>query len=321
MSDMSYNVKSVFAEDVIALYPRLPKRANKGSCGRVLAICGSYDRQGAAMSGAAYFSASAAYRSGAGIVEIFTAEEIFSALASSLPEAVYSLYGNGEQESEICARVKRSLSLADCVIIGCGLGKSKISRAILKTVIENADCPLVLDADALNIISENQDMLSLLPEAQRHRTVVTPHPREMMRLCGKSVDEILKSTVATAVDFAREYQIICLLKDNQTVISDGEAAYVNHSGNPGMASAGMGDILSGIIGAMLARENLKSKSGRDEPDYTLSVAVAAYIHGIAGDMARDEFGEYSLMASDLLAKIPNAISKYCSCEIGKTNKI
>ena len=325
MSTFRFATDRVYGEDISALLPILDKRANKGSCGRVLVICGSYDPRGLSMSGAAFFAAASAYRTGVGLVEIFTARKNFEAIAARLPEAVYSLYENEEQFADVCARVEKSLSTADAVVIGCGIGKSQMSRTILRTVMEKVGVPLLLDADALNILSEDKSLWDLLSEEQRARTVITPHAGEMMRLCGKSIEDILSSTVETAYNFAREYGVICLLKDSKTVISDGNEIYLNHSGNAGMASAGMGDLLSGIIGALLAKGQIVSKSeGYCEdyqPDWLLRAAVGAYIHGLAGDFAREEVGEYSLMARDLLAKIPNVISKYSSRNTGKVNLI
>ena len=325
MSTFRFATDSVYGEDISALLPILDKRANKGSCGRVLVICGSYDPRGLSMSGAAFFAAASAYRTGVGLVEIFTARKNFEAIAARLPEAVYSLYENEENFEDVCARVEKSLSEADAVVIGCGIGKSEMSRAILKTVLKKGCVPLLLDADALNIMSEDKCLWELLSKEQRARTVITPHAGEMMRLCGKSIESILSSTVETAYDFAREYGVICLLKDNKTVISDGKKIYINHSGNAGMASAGLGDLLSGIIGALLAKGQIAYKrsalSEDFQPDWLLRAAIGAYIHGLAGDLARNEVGEYSLMASDLLSKIPNVISKYSSRDAGKTNLI
>ena len=292
--------KSVDKKDCASFFPELPDRTNKGDAGRVLIVCGSYDPQGLSMCGAAYFAAKAAYLCGAGIVEIFTPRENYPALAVLVPEAVFSLYGYEEDASSAAERLSVSIEKSDAVVLGCGLGKSETAKALVKSVFENVKCPLVIDADGLNILSENDVLWPFLDMEQRKRTVITPHPGEMSRLSAKSIGEILSSVPETASDFARGKGIVCLLKDNFTAISDGETVYINQSGNAGMATAGTGDVLSGIMGALIARSAEKEGILR-------SAAVSAYLHGLAGDRAARRLGEYSLTAGELLAEIPTAI--------------
>ena len=298
MDNVVYIDKSALAK----FFPPLPDRVNKGQMGRVLCVCGSYDGRGLSMCGAAYFAAMAAYRSGAGIVEIFTPRKNYEALASLVPEAVFSLYEYDEDENEVCERLVSSLNKADSAVVGCGLGKSKLSRALVRESLKNADIPMLIDADALNIISEEASLWSLLSDEQRRRTVITPHPGEMARLCAKSVAEILCDVPGVAASFAREKKIVCLLKDHNTAISDGERCYINTTGNCGMATGGMGDILAGIIGAILARV-------KSENEIAEAVAAGCRLHGRAGDIAADKSGAYSLVASDLLAQIGAAVKE------------
>lgn len=283
-------------------FEKLPDRVNKGDMGRVLCVCGSYEERGAAMCGAAYFSAMAAYRCGAGIVELFTPRKNYEALGAKVPEAVFSLYEKEEDMSDILERLKASLERADSVVVGCGLGKSDIARGILQCIFENVRVPLLIDADGLNILSENESLWRMLDGEQRRRTVITPHPGEMSRLVGLPIGEILASTEKTAVELAESRGIICLLKDHNTVVSDGETVYINKSGNPGMATAGMGDVLAGIIGALLARNG-------GQVSAVEATAAGAYLHGAAGDRAAALLGEYSLMASDVLSQICNVIPR------------
>ena len=286
------------------LFARLPDRTNKGDMGRLLVICGSYDARGTSMCGAAYFCAAAAYRTGAGIVEIFTPKENYSALASLVPEAVFSLYGYDESADSVCERLTESVRRSDAVVIGCGLGKSPMARDIVKHTLAVVGCPLIIDADALNIISEEEAKWGLLNEKQRAQTVITPHPGEMSRLCGKSISDILSDVGGAARDFAAMHGLVCLLKDHHTAISDGERVYLNQSGNAGMASAGMGDLLAGIIGALLARE---SKKSFENSSVFTCVTAGAYLHGLAGDLAAEKNGEYSVTASTVLLEISAAI--------------
>ncbi len=299
MTNKRLNLQS---PEFVGFFGKLPDRINKGDMGRVLCVCGSYEEHGAAMCGAAYFSAMAAYRCGAGIVEIFTPRKNYEALGAKVPEAVFSLYEKEENTNNLLRRLKSSLEKADSVILGCGLGKSEIAKEIVKCVLANVRSPLLIDADGLNILSENKELWSLLGEEQRSMTVITPHPGEMSRLTEMSIGEILTNPQKTASDYAKEYGVVCLLKDHNTVISDGETVYINMSGNPGMATAGMGDVLSGIIGALLSRS-------ADKKSVLEASAAGAYLHGLAGDRAAEVVGEYSLMASDVLLQICNVIPR------------
>ncbi len=309
---MTRGYLEICREDICSLFPPIPRRANKGSMGRVLLICGSYDGTGSSMCGAAYFSASAAYRCGAGIAQIYTHRKNYEALAALIPEAVFTLYDTDvESETDICSRLSDEIKKADSVVLGCGLGRSSLAKALVKTTLVSINVPLLIDADGLNIISEDTSLWSLLSDSQRKRTVITPHMGEMSRLCGKAIPEILVSPVDTATEFAKGQRLICLLKDHKTVITDGETTFINNSGNAGMATGGMGDILSGIIGALLARETVADWTS-DERLAISSVlyraATSAYLHGLAGDSAAERLGEYSLTASDVLGSIAEAIA-------------
>lgn len=297
-------------EDIDTLFPTLEKRINKGDMGRVLCVCGSYDPCGCAMCGAAYFSAAAAYKCGAGIVEVFTHRKNYEALASLVPEAVYSLYDTEKENAEaICTRLKEQVKKADSIVLGCGLGKSEISKNLVKTVLKKANCPLVIDADGLNILAEDEKLQAIV-KCRKADTVLTPHPGEMSRLSGLSIPDILNETVNSATTLSRRLEAVTLLKDHNTVITDGERVFINQSGNAGMASAGMGDVLAGIIGALLARTTLAEWADGDRTSISSALyrtATAAYIHGLAGDIAASETGEYSLTASDVIGSISKAI--------------
>ena len=302
--------ENITREDISALFPALPPRINKGSMGRVLCVCGSYDGSGTAMCGAAYFSAAAAYKCGAGIVEIFTHRKNYESLASLIPEAIFSLYDTDKEGADsISERLISEISKADSIVIGCGLGKSKLSEKLVKTTLETANCPLVIDADGLNILAENEELQALVKD-RKCDTVLTPHPGEMSRLSGASISDILNDTVSSATVLSRSWQVVTLLKDHRTVITDGELVFINQSGNAGMASAGMGDVLSGIIGALLARNSISEGiDGQRKviPTTLYRTATAAYLHGIAGDLAAEGIGMYSLTASELLKSIPEIL--------------
>lgn len=267
------------------LMPKRAERSSKGDYGRILCVCGSNG-----MSGAAYLCAKAAYRAGAGLVEIFTPEDNRIILQSSLPEAIVTAY-NEENAADL---LLNSMQKADCIAAGCGLAVTPLSRKLISTLLHNIDTektPLVLDADALNLISRNPSFLKYIKGA-----IVTPHALEFSRLSGLSVEDILSHPENHAYEYANKHSLICVLKDHNTVVSDGsERLYINNSGNSGMATAGSGDVLAGIIASLAAQSRTAS----------LDIAsLGVYIHGLCGDLASRHLSEYSLMASDIIEALP-----------------
>lgn len=283
--------------------PKRPENSNKGTFGRLLVIGGSYG-----MSGAAYLCAKAAYRSGVGLVDIFTPEENRIILQVLIPEAILSIYDGDSsvRETQICSALER----ADAVVIGVGLGQSSVAENILSTVL-CAKVPVVIDADALNLISKSRSLFELMRARFRSDTIITPHPGEMSRLTGIPVNNIVENLTDIASDFADNNGVICVLKDHRTAIAvpHSDRIYRNQSGNSGMATAGSGDVLSGIIGALLAQGFSPEESAR----------LGVYIHGAAGDLARDKLGEYSLMAQDIINMLPSVFMQADSQRISPTS--
>ena len=274
---------SYFSGDKLTLSKR-PERSNKGDFGRVLCVCGSYG-----MAGASYLAALGAYRTGAGLVDIFAPEENRTILQTLIPEAVLTVY---DESSSYENKLLCALERCDSVVIGCGLGRTSLSLDILKTVLRNSTVPTVVDADALNLISEHPVLYKYL-----RGKIITPHMKEFSRLSGLSVEYILENTAASAQRFAANNSLVCVLKDHRTVVSDGsEKVYINQAGNSGMATGGSGDVLAGIIGALLAQSHL-SLSSFD------AAALGVYIHSRAGDRAAESRGEYSVMARDIAENI------------------
>ena len=271
-----------FPKDIL---PQRKERSCKGDFGRVLCICGSHG-----MAGAAYLCAKACYRTGAGLVEIFTPEENRAVLQISLPEAIITAYTE-ETATEL---LLSSLKKADCIVAGCGLSVTALSRTILSTLLHNVDThktPLILDADALNLISKNPSFLKYIKGS-----IITPHALEFSRLSRVSVQDVLVSPESFAFDYAQKNALICVLKDHNTVISDGsERLYINNTGNSGMATAGSGDVLAGIIAGLAAQSRQASLD---------IAALGVYIHGLCGDIAARRLSQYSLMASDIIDTLP-----------------
>ncbi|NLW02570.1 MAG: NAD(P)H-hydrate dehydratase [Clostridiaceae bacterium] len=275
------------ADMVSEILPPRPEDSHKGTFGRVLMIAGSY-----AMPGAAVLCAQAAYRTGSGLVRLAVPREIVPILAARATEAVYvpmeSLEGH-----IVCtdsAALKELLDNSDAVLIGPGLSLNHDTRKLVSQVIDLCRKPLVLDADALNAIALDTDVLSRL----KCEAAITPHPAEMARLIGTDTDSVQSDRIGTAKAFAEEYGITVVLKGAGTVIAgpDGTVC-INPTGNSGMATAGSGDVLAGMTVSLL---------GQDVAPFEAAVA-AVYIHGLAGDRAAAEKGTCSMTASDISERI------------------
>lgn len=271
------------------LRERFPKRkanSHKGSYGKVLFIAGSKG-----MSGAAYLCAKAAYAVGAGLVRVYTHEENRVILQQLLPEAIITTY-----ETYNRAEVEELLTWADVVGIGCGLGKSESAVQLVKQVLREAECPCVVDADALNILSEHMEYLSYAKQP----VVLTPHMKEMARLLACSVQELSENRMDYLVSMTNNYPVTCVLKDARTLVGQkNEDTYVNVTGNSAMAKGGSGDVLTGIIAGILAQK----------ADVYEAACLGVFLHGMAGDEARAQKGEYSVFASDLIASVGNVLKQ------------
>ena len=269
--------------------PTRKQESHKGDYGRLLCVCGS-----AGMAGAAYLCAKAAYRSGAGLVEILTSEDNRIILQTLIPEAIVTAYDSASIDLE---KLKASVSRADAIVAGCGLGKSEVSQKILECVLRKKNAPTLLDADALNIISERKELFTLIKD-----TVITPHIMEMSRLSKRTVTEIAADVPTFCEKFARENELICVLKCHESAVSEGKGkVYINKFGNSGMSTGGSGDVLAGIIGGILAQNKCGELSIFD------AAVLGVYLHSRAGDDGAQRLGEYSLMASDIIDSLPRVI--------------
>ena len=279
--------------------PRIKRRsrnAHKGDYGHVLVIAGS-----AGMTGAAYLSSEAALVSGAGLVtlaipkslNLIMQRKLIEVMTLPMPETKEQSFSRSAYD-KIIAFTKK----ASCVLIGPGLSQNRQTQCLIRYLIKDIDLPMVIDADALNAAAGHLDTLS--QKQQCPATIVTPHPGEMARLIGKSSDFVNKNKKNVAKRFASEYNVTTVLKGFKTVAaSPDNKIYINNTGNPGMASAGCGDVLSGVIAALLASGMDGFKAAR----------LGVYVHGIAGDLAAKEIGEVSLRARDLLRFLPEAFKK------------
>lgn len=287
-------VGGCYAEHIKAYRALLPKRwddMHKGDCGRVFIVAGSKG-----MTGAAALCAQAALRSGSGLVTVGVPKSEQPILAIKLTEAMTLPLEeeNGVLSEKAAPAIEQKASASDACILGPGLGKVNGLQKIIAEVVQSCD-RVLLDADGLNALAEHIDVL----QCKNADVVLTPHPGEMARLTGYSIEKIEENREAVASEFAQKWGVTVLLKGKGTVIASkrGEV-HINPSGNRGMASGGMGDVLSGGIGSLM---------GQGLDGYRAAV-LGAFLHGLAGDIAQSELGEFGMIAGDVLKRLPHAFS-------------
>ncbi len=274
--------KFVFEKSDLRFIPRRRTDGNKGTFGKVLIIAGSKG-----MAGAALLCSRAAMRSGCGMVKIITHESNRIIMQQSIPEAMISTYTTWE---EAITELEKGLAWATVVAAGPGIGVNDISEKMISYLIRNCSLPLVLDADALNVLSSHLDLL----KEKKAQCIITPHLGEMSRLTGRSIKEIKGNFIDTAKAFSEKYQICCVLKDAVTCVATADhKIFLNCLGNSGMATAGSGDVLTGIIASLVAQNTPIDYCG----------ALGTFIHGLAGDAAKEKCGEAFLMAEDLIKEL------------------
>jgi hydroxyethylthiazole kinase-like uncharacterized protein yjeF len=273
--------------------PERPHDAHKGTFGTVVVLAGSLG-----FTGAAYLAATAAARSGAGLVRLLVADSIYPILAAKctevmatpVPEVAPGAVGHAAYDS-----VLRQLATAEAGVIGPGLGRDRSTWRLILDLTQHVSCPLVLDADALNALSDSPRLKGRLGKGR----VLTPHPGEMARLTGKSIDAIASDRVSAARKAAKEWGAVIVLKGARTVVAhpDGRTSEDPHE-VPALATGGTGDVLAGMIGGLMAQ-------GSDP--YSAAV-TGVYIHAAAGRRLSQRFGDSGLLAGDLLLEIPQVMN-------------
>ena len=266
---------------------------HKGTFGRILTICGSFN-----MTGCVYLCNQAAVEIGAGLVTAAFPDCIHTAVTSKLTEPTFLPLPsgkNGRIKTDACLLTKK-LSECDVVAMGCGIGCDNDTKELVQFIINSFSGTLILDADALNCIAKNTEIL----KNARCEIIITPHPGEMARLTGKSVPEIQADRVKAATDFATEYGVTVLLKGANTVVAgkDGKA-YINTTGNPSMARGGSGDVLTGLIAGLVPQT---------ENSFT-AACTACFIHGGTADFLTEKYGILSATPSRLIDNIHNYLSE------------
>jgi len=274
-------VKVPAADYKIIKAPRIEKRqknAHKGSFGTGVIIAGSYG-----MCGAAVLAARGALRNGIGILKAVISEKIYAPFTVSVPEAVCLPIESFAEKEKLLTFIEK----ADALLIGCGMGNNSGTEKALNFSLQNAKCPLVIDADGINVLASHINILREYPSP----IIITPHPGEMARIFGISAAEVEQNRIYYAKKLAKETQITVVLKGANTIVAttDGEI-YFNITGNPGMATGGSGDVLGGIILSLLARGFSPEEAAKS----------GVYLHGAAGDRAKEIYGEEGLLPSDII---------------------
>ena len=270
-------------ELVLSLLPDRNPWGHKGNFGKLLLLCGSRG-----YTGAAFFAAMGALRSGAGLVFLGVPESIYGIEAVKLNEPVIFPLpdAGGRLSADAVPEILTRLPQMDAVLVGPGLGQSEGTLAAVRAVLEKAECPVVMDADGINVLSAHRDLL----RGRKSPTILTPHDGEFARLGGV----IGEDRMAAAAALAEELGCTVLLKGHETCITDGTDGYLNPTGNPGMAVGGSGDVLAGVITALL---------GAGLPPLE-AAACGAWLHGAAGDRCAAELGQYGMLPTDMLSALP-----------------
>ena len=271
-----------------------PDDSNKGTLGSLLCICGSYG-----MAGAAIMAGKAALRCGIGLLKIAVPKSIYPVCATNILESVY--YPLEETSNGVISSKNTDFLLEMCekssaVVLGCGLSVCDDTKNLVQSVITNCEKPLVIDADALNCICNKPEILKNL----KVPAIITPHPGEMARLLHSTPKTVNSNRENTAINFAKKFGVVTVLKGAGTIIAspDGEV-YINHTGNSGMATGGSGDVLSGIIGSLLAQGASPINAA----------AAGVFLHGTIGDLAAEKLGKISMLPTDMIDMIPTAYLK------------
>ena len=291
INEFTYEIE---AKDIKDKFAQRPSDTNKGDYGYVGIMGGSLEYSGAVK--LANLSASA-MRAGCGVVRLIVPGKIAKAIAPYLLEQ--TIFPMNDNENKIVfseEQINEALAKLKALAIGMGWGQSKEYEKILGYILGNYNIPVVIDADGLNTISKmNMDIL----KNTKCKVILTPHLKEFERLSKIKIENIKQNEITIAKDFAKKYNVILLLKGPTTLVTDGEKVYLVRRGCSGMATAGSGDVLSGILVGLL---------GYNEPDI-LTVATGAYLNGIAGEIAQEKYTDISMIASDTVKCLPEAIKR------------
>lgn len=273
-----FDEKIILDEEIKSLWKNRDEDTHKGDFGKIAIVGGSLG-----MTGSSYLSSNAALKAGAGLVYNIVQREIIEIMSIKFIEPIAKSF-DGLDEME------KFLGGMDAIAMGPGMGLGEYAREIFGKIIKT-EKNLLIDADGLNILSKN---LNLLEDRKNFTTILTPHEGEFARLTGLPLEEIKNDRERLAVDFAKKYKLVLVLKGHKTIVTNGEEVYINKTGNSGMATAGSGDVLTGIISAFMKNYSLFD-----------AASLGVYIHGLAGDSYASKNSKTSLRASDLIEHLDN----------------
>ena len=300
---VSYNNFTFDKSDIEYFLSKRKEYSNKGDFGKILIIAGSEE-----MCGASYLSALAAYRTGAGLVRIFTPKGNRTSLQNLIPEAILTTYDDGpdmDMEADTEEKLYKAVKeWADAVVIGPGLGLSKRSKSIVRKVIEISEVTTVIDADGLRLfreVTEEKENRKLdLKKDLRAGFVLTPHIKELSDLLYLSKEEVKDDIIGIAEEL-KYCRGMVVIKEARTVVVGEGRFYINNSGNSAMAKAGSGDVLTGIIAALMVGDKLRP---------FMMVALGVYVHGLAGDILKEKKGNHGILARELADEAAEVIKRY-----------
>lgn len=292
-SFLEHEISAITPTYVEALFPRRECNANKGNFGRLLSVCGSRS-----MTGAAVIAAKAAVRSGVGLLTCAFPESAYAALTAHLVDPLFLPLPENEEGMLSGACVTALVKAAEpcsAILIGCGIGRGKETAAVVSQLVHTARCPLIIDADGINALLGNIDIL----REAKYPAVLTPHPGEMARLIGRDVAEVQAHRIETARQFAETYGVIVVLKGANTVVASPKTVMVNTTGNPSMAKGGTGDMLAGMTASFIAQGM----------DLFEACAAAVFLHGRAGDICAGRLSQRGVTAMDMIDALPGLLSE------------
>ncbi len=288
-------IGSLNLQSAKALLPTRDINGNKGTFGKVLLMCGSKN-----MVGCCVLATEGALRSGAGLVSLAFPDVLYNPLTSRLTENLFLPLATDEDGTMHASDIYKVMDVAekaDVVMVGCGIGTGFGPQRLVEKLVSTCEKPLILDADAINCVSSYIETL----KNAKAPILLTPHPGEMARLTGKTVDEIERDRLKTVVDFCEEYKVNLLLKGHETIIcnSESDSVYINKTGNSGLSKGGAGDLLSGIIAGL---------TPGFKGDLFKSATLGAFVHGMSADLLKDVFSEYSMLPTDCAKSLPKVYS-------------
>ncbi len=295
-ADVNATLFTMSTDEIKDFFPKRDTESHKGTFGTVLVIGGSYE-----MPNAVYFASQGAVNSGAGLVKVAFPAVAYSAIAPKTYEQILiPLESNkmGRISQNAVKRIEKELSKCSCVLIGCGMGNDDDTKAVTEFVIKNSQVPVILDADGINCLENNIDII----DSAKSTVILTPHPKEMSRIAGVSVQSIQENRGAVVKSFTRAHNSILALKGASTLVgcTEYDDIYVNNTGNSGMSTGGTGDVLGGIIASFIAQGVAPFKS----------TIAGVKIHGIVGDKVTEKYSMMGNTPSLMLGELPSVLSKF-----------